>query len=168
MNGQSITTPQKEERVAPPRLPSMASATSRVEPEALHAELSRRMRAKRRQIEGGGSSSDEVSTVPLYLNLPPPLPPDSRCHLKLHKGWLPPHHHLNISIPTNPNRMYTPMPMGGGITVQIITGDALQEQGEVLVNPANAHDLNHGGGLARAICDNAGDGFQAAGFDYVA
>jgi len=46
-----------------------------------------------------------------------------------------------------------------GVSVEIYTGNLLQDNVDAVVNPANVH-LSHGGGAAKAIADAAGHQLQ--------
>jgi len=54
----------------------------------------------------------------------------------------------------------------GGISVQIYTGNLLQDDVDAVVNPANVQ-LSHGGGAAKAIADAAGYKLRRECQDYV-
>lgn len=58
------------------------------------------------------------------------------------------------------------MTTGGGISVDIYTGNLLHDDVDAVVNPANV-SLRHGGGAARAIADAAGPHLQEQCRDYV-
>ena len=58
------------------------------------------------------------------------------------------------------------MTTGGGISVEIYTGNLLHDNVDAVVNPANI-SLSHGGGAAKAIADAAGPQLQRECRDYV-